>query len=173
MDDNRAEFEVEGALPNDYVAEWDHIVVQSQNAEHGKYGSSIQRLAQWAEHYTVLINSASADLEPWEPLKPAKRGPTRKRAKGEKGTQNDISVPKRVMTDGQKRLWDALHRKALTGKELAGQKVLDTSEDTVRHCVKGLRQAGYEIENRAGRGYYRPDAPPDDLDPGQGANAMT
>jgi biotin operon repressor len=64
----------------------------------------------------------------------------------------------RLMTDGQKRLWEALQGRALTGKELA--RALDTSEETVRQWVKELRAAGHEIENRRGRGYFRPDAPP-------------
>ncbi len=67
----------------------------------------------------------------------------------------------RVMTDGQKNLWRALKNCASSGKELANE--LDTSEDTVRQLIKELRAANYEIENRRGRGYFRPDAPPDDL----------
>ena len=67
------------------------------------------------------------------------------------------------MTNGQKRLWGALKGRAMTGKELAGKDQLDTSEETVRSWVRELRRAGYGIENRRGRGYYRPDAPPDDV----------
>ena len=67
------------------------------------------------------------------------------------------------MTDGQKRLWDALSGCAMTEKKLADRNQLDTSEQTVRSWVLGLRRAGYGIERRKGRGYYRPDAPPDDV----------
>lgn len=69
---------------------------------------------------------------------------------------------KRVMTDGQQRLWNALDGRALTGKELASDSKLDTSEDTVRRWVSELRKAGYGIDHRRGRGYFRPDARPAD-----------
>lgn len=72
---------------------------------------------------------------------------------------------KQVMTDGQKRLWAALHGRALTAKELAAQSELDSSEDTVRQWVCGLKKAGYEISRRSRRGYFRPDAPPADSEP--------
>ncbi len=72
---------------------------------------------------------------------------------------------KRIMTDGQKRLWDALHDRALAGKELAAESELDSSEETIRQWVSELRKAGYEIGHRPGRGYFRPDAPPADSEP--------
>lgn len=78
--------------------------------------------------------------------------------------RNDLSEPpelskkNRVMTDGQRRLWNALEARAFTGKELAA--TLDTTEDTIRQLIKELRDVGYNVENRRGRGYYRPDAPP-------------
>lgn len=66
------------------------------------------------------------------------------------------------MTDGQKRLWDALEGRALSAKQLASKDELDTSEDAVRQFKLGLKQSGYTIALRPGRGYYRPDAPPDE-----------
>ena len=72
--------------------------------------------------------------------------------------------PHRVpMTDGQKRVWDALSGRALTGKELTNE--LETSEDTVRQWVRELRANGFDVPNKRGRGYYRLDAPPNDLAP--------
>lgn len=68
------------------------------------------------------------------------------------------------MTDGQKRLWDALDGRAMAAKELAAEAVLDTSEQTVVNMVGALRKAGYSIPNRRGRGYFRLDAPPDDIE---------
>lgn len=65
------------------------------------------------------------------------------------------------MTDGEKRFWDALYGRAVPGKALA--KELDTSPDTVRGWKSRLVRSGYRVENRSGRGYFRPDAPPDDL----------
>ena len=76
-----------------------------------------------------------------------------------------VDESKQVMTDGQKRLWDALAGRALTAKELASKSILDTSEDTVRRWVFELRKAGYEIDHRRGRGYVRPDARPADSEP--------
>ena len=73
--------------------------------------------------------------------------------------------PPRPMTDGQKRLWNALKNRALSAKELAGRDELDTSGETVRQWVLGLRKAGHAIEHRSGRGYYRPDAPPSEDNP--------
>lgn len=55
-------------------------------------------------------------------------------------------------------VWDALHRTALTAKELAQK--LGSTEDAMRKRVDALRALGYEIRNRRGAGYYRPDAPP-------------
>jgi biotin operon repressor len=55
-------------------------------------------------------------------------------------------------------VWDALHRTALTAKELAQQ--LGSSEDAMRKRVDALRELGYDIRNQRGAGYYRPDAPP-------------
>jgi biotin operon repressor len=67
---------------------------------------------------------------------------------------------RKPMTGGQQALWDALEGQALTAKKLAEQ--LDTSENTIRQHVSDLRKAGCDIPNRRGRGYYRPDAPPED-----------
>ncbi len=80
------------------------------------------------------------------------------------GKASFVVGSKRVMTDGQKRLWDALHERALTGKELAAETELDSSEETIRQWVSELRKAEYEIDNRRGRGYFRPDAPPADFE---------
>ncbi len=63
-------------------------------------------------------------------------------------------------THGQERLWTLLAGRAGTAKKLAADPDLDTSEETVRQWVRDLRRAGRVIENRRGRGYWRPDAPP-------------
>lgn|GEM_PF-7062505 len=69
------------------------------------------------------------------------------------------TVPaKRILTDGQRAVWEALHGQALIAKQLA--KKLDTSEDVIRRHVKELRRSGYAVETRRGLGYYRLDAPP-------------
>ena len=65
----------------------------------------------------------------------------------------------RPLTGGQRRLWDALAGRCLNAKELAAESELDTSEDTVRQWVRGLKAAGRDISHRPGRGYFRPDAP--------------
>ncbi len=71
------------------------------------------------------------------------------------------AAARRPMTDGQKRLWDALEGQVLSAKELARE--LDSSEDTVRQWVRELRAARYSIDRRSGRGYFRPDAPPPEI----------
>lgn len=67
----------------------------------------------------------------------------------------------RALTHGEKAVWDALSAKVLTGRELMDR--LDTSEQTIREHVKAIRRKQGEsaIGNRRGRGYFRPDAPPD------------
>ncbi len=65
-------------------------------------------------------------------------------------------------TDGQSRLWAALDGRCLGAEELAGEGELDSSDDTVRHWVMQLRNAGRDIKTRGGGGYYRPDAPPEE-----------
>lgn len=71
------------------------------------------------------------------------------------------------VTPGQQLVWEALHGRALTAKELVNvlgdEKRTVTSEGVIRQHVASLRKAGYAIENRPGVGYYRPDAPPSDL----------
>ena len=62
------------------------------------------------------------------------------------------------LTDRQKEVWDALNGRALTGKELARE--LEASEDSIRQFVVGIRGTKRSVPNRAGRGYFRPDAPP-------------
>ncbi len=69
----------------------------------------------------------------------------------------------RPLTAGEQRLWDALAGRLLTGRELASENELNSSEETVRRWVAQLRRQGYKIKNRRGRGYFRPDAPPADL----------
>ena len=80
---------------------------------------------------------------------------------GPRGAE-DLSAQSEVrpMTDGQKRFWDALEGRILTGKKLASE--LGTSEETVRQWKRELVHAGHRVDNRPGRGYYRPDAPPPD-----------
>lgn len=73
----------------------------------------------------------------------------------------DIGLPGPLMTDGQLRIWSALAGQAATGKELA--RLLQMSEDTVRAQVRLMNKSGHLVKNRRGRGYYRPDAPPNVL----------
>ncbi len=78
----------------------------------------------------------------------------------------DSPTPSRrqMMTDGEKRVWNALKGRALTGAELVrllkSEQGFDTSEETIRQHVADLRKSGYSIETKRGRGYWRPDAPP-------------
>ena len=65
-----------------------------------------------------------------------------------------------ILTQLERRVWDALADTILQAKELA--KELGSDEDTVRHAILGLRRKGRKVENQRGRGYYRPDALPDD-----------
>lgn len=86
-------------------------------------------------------------------------GPVQDAATHGDGTQRADAAP--LTTDGQRSVWEALNNRAMTGKELA--KALHTSGETIRQHVSDLRKAGYQVPNRRGRGYYRPDAPPDDF----------
>jgi hypothetical protein len=67
------------------------------------------------------------------------------------------------LTTGERRLWQCLEQKALTAEELAAPAVMDTSAQTIRGHVRGVRlKAGHDaIKNKDGAGYWRPDAPPD------------
>ena len=73
------------------------------------------------------------------------------------------------MTAGQKRVWDLLEHRALNGKELvkAIKKEYDAyaSEVAIRQQVRKMKNRGYKIENTPGRGYWRPDARPPDMQP--------
>jgi len=68
---------------------------------------------------------------------------------------------KEILTDGERSLWDVLRGRTDTAKKLA--KELDTSERVIHKWKRGLCEKGYQVNNQRGRGYYRPDAPPDDL----------
>ena len=81
---------------------------------------------------------------------------TKRRAAGD----GDTGTTKLPLTDGQKRLWNALDGRAVTVKELA--KELNTSDGVIRRWKGDLVRAGYRIDRRASRGYFRPDAPPAD-----------
>ena len=70
---------------------------------------------------------------------------------------------KRLMTKGQKGLWDALAGHVMDAKELAAEEMLNTSENVIRQWVGDLKAAGYNIDHRSGRGYFRPDAPPPEI----------
>jgi len=107
---------------------------------------------------TTQVTSGQPKPSPAEAENFDTKGDTLRKAK------KTINQP--PMTDGQKRLWDALKGRALTGKELASSNELDTSQETIRQWVGELKKAGYEIPNRRGRGYYRPDAPPLDGESG-------
>lgn len=70
---------------------------------------------------------------------------------------------KRAMTEGQQMVWAALDGRALFGKELALRKELDTSEETIRQHVHEMTKHGWTVLNRRSRGYFRPDAPPEEM----------
>lgn len=74
---------------------------------------------------------------------------------------NAAEAVKLVLTDGQKEIWDALANRVLSGKELA--RTLDRPEDSIRQQISELRKSGYKVQNRLGRGYFRPDCPPKEL----------
>jgi hypothetical protein len=71
------------------------------------------------------------------------------------------------ITPGQQLVWEALKGRALTAKELVNvledEKGTFKSEEVIRQHVAGLREAGHVVEHQSGVGYYRPDAPPSDL----------
>ncbi|UYV13437.1 MAG: hypothetical protein NCW75_03925 [Phycisphaera sp.] len=68
-----------------------------------------------------------------------------------------------LMTDGQCEVWELLDGQAMTAKELAAQLPGRPSEEAVRQRVREIKRSGQQIANKPGRGYYRPDSPPDDL----------
>lgn len=69
-----------------------------------------------------------------------------------------------ILTEGQQYVLEVLDGRTLTAKQIVTAIGKDhnhtTSDDTVRQHVRDLNKAGYQIKNRPGRGYYRPDAPP-------------
>lgn len=74
--------------------------------------------------------------------------------------------PGKPMSGGQKQVWDLLENCALTGSELVKalkQRGVESSDGMVRQHIHNLKQTGFAVENRRGRGYYRLDAPPPDM----------
>jgi hypothetical protein len=68
----------------------------------------------------------------------------------------------------QKEVWELLNGQALSAKEIAVRvRAAPVSEDSIRKRVAAMRKAGRRVENTLGLGYFRPDAPPQDLTGGQ------
>jgi len=70
--------------------------------------------------------------------------------------QSEAGAP---LTDLQSSIMSELEGNALTAPSLA--KVLQKPDETVKYALKGLKKLG-KVANKRGRGYYRPDAPPQD-----------
>ena len=67
-----------------------------------------------------------------------------------------------------KEVWDLLENHALTGQELAQRvKRRLATEGAMRKRLSAIRLTGRTIDNKRGFGFYRPDAPPDDLRVGE------
>lgn len=68
---------------------------------------------------------------------------------------DNLVVP---LTDTQQEVWDLLEAKHLSAKEIAAT-VYGTglADGAVRRIIDRIRKTGRRIENRRGRGYYRPD----------------
>lgn len=75
------------------------------------------------------------------------------------GSHLPAHAPPIPLTEGQKKIWDALDGRCLSAKELVLVHAA-SSEEVARAAVRAMRKAGHTIERRASRGYYRPDAPP-------------
>ena len=67
------------------------------------------------------------------------------------------------LPDAAREVWDALNGRLRTGKQLAKQ--LHSTEDAIRKRLGVLERLGRVVLNQRGAGYYRPDAPPSDLEP--------
>jgi len=70
-----------------------------------------------------------------------------------------VLLPK---TDAGLELWRKLEGVALSAKELSNALDGKPSESAVMKRIKKLRDSGFEVLQRPGRGYYRPDNPPSD-----------
>ena len=72
-----------------------------------------------------------------------------------------------LMTNGERRVWEALESRALSAnelvKELNQKKNYITSIETIRQHIKTLRRKSRDIPHTRGRGYWRTDAPPLDI----------
>lgn len=75
--------------------------------------------------------------------------------------KQEIQMP---LSEALQEIWDLLEGKALLGKELArlvaGGPV---SQDSIRKRIVAIRTTGRSIVNKRPFGYYRPDAPPEEL----------
>ncbi len=67
------------------------------------------------------------------------------------------------LTTAQLEVWGLLKGRAMTAKELSAELPGAPGEDAVRKRVESIKRTGRDVASRPGRGYYRPDAPPDDL----------
>ncbi len=70
----------------------------------------------------------------------------------------------KALTDARREVWDLLRNRVMAAKEIS-VKVFGNGlkEDAIRKRIAAIREAGWRIEWMAGRGYYRPDAPPPDF----------
>ncbi len=128
-----------------------HAIEHHDDGTESRVPFIAQTLPNAASASTLVVRRCRRPIEQGEPIERAQVGLTR-------------FGDKPLMTDGQRKLWAALSGRAMTAKELAAEAELDTSEDTVRQWVRQLRLAGYKIGHRPGRGYFRPDAPPTEIE---------
>ena len=70
----------------------------------------------------------------------------------------------RPLTETQLLVWEALEGCILPAKGVAKkieeQHRRSISDESVRGMVKRLKDRGYKVDHRPGRGYFRPDSPP-------------
>ncbi len=68
------------------------------------------------------------------------------------------------LTPRQREVWNLLDHKAKTDEELAQNLYGDrTKSSAARKLIQGMRERGYEISRASRHGYFRLDAPPDEL----------
>lgn len=90
------------------------------------------------------------------------------RARGElpfwrAGTPSSPVDTRRILTDLQREVWLLLNERCKTAKELAIAIYDDRlKENVIRNLISRMNKAGWEVQSRKSRGYFRPDAPPSD-----------
>ncbi len=90
--------------------------------------------------------------------------PTAQATRAERIDQAKGAGAPKALTDARREVWDLLRNRVMAAKEIS-VKVFGNGlkEDAIRKRIAAIRKAGWRIEWMAGRGYYRPDAPPPDF----------